>query len=168
MSEIVKQSFEDLIQDINKNPEKATANFEATALLKEKLTVKGNTRQFNFEFDEPEILGGEDAAPNPVEYVLATLGECQAITYKALASLKGIQLDKVTITTKGDLDLQGFLGLNSTVRPGFQNVAFETHIETNADPDTILRLSKQVESLCPVLDIISNPVEVKSTLTIKN
>lgn len=168
MSEIVKQSFEDLIEGIKKNPRKATANFEASAVLGEKVKVKGTTRQFEFGFDEPEPIGGDDSAPNPIEYVLATLGKCQAITYKALASLKGIQLDSVTIKTKGDLDLQGFLGIDNKVRPGFQNVEFDTVIESSEDYDKLQRLSKQVESLCPVLDIISNPVEVEGKLVIKN
>ncbi len=168
MSVIVKQSFEDLIKDIKKDPDKAIANFEATAVLGEKVNVKASTRQFEFEFDEPHSIGGDDSAPNPIEYVLATLGKCQAITYKALASLKGIQLDSVTIKTKGDLDLQGFLGLDNKIRPGFQNVEFDTVIESSEDYDKLLRLSKQVEALCPVLDIISNPVEVVGKLIIKN
>lgn len=168
MSVIVKQSFKDLIKDIKKDPNKAIANFEATVVLGEKVNVKSTTRQFKFEFDEPPSIGGDDSAPNPIEYVLATLGKCQAITYKAVASLKGIHLNSVTIKTKGDLDLQGFLGLNENIRPGFQNVEYDTVLESNEDYEKLLRLSKQVESLCPVLDIISNPVEVVGKLTIKN
>ncbi|MCM4167502.1 hypothetical protein KCTC52924_00999 [Arenibacter antarcticus] len=168
MSEIVKQSFEDLIQDIHKNPEKATANFEATALLREKLTVKGTTRQFNCEFDEPDILGGDDSAPKPVEYVLATLGACRAITYKALASLKGIQVDNVVVKVKGYTDLNGFLGLNKETRPSYLKVEVDAVIESKEDPEILAALYKQVEAVCPVLDIFANTNKVKGKLTVQN
>ena len=168
MSKTIKHALESLIQEIKQDSNKAEANFEATTILKDKVKVAGSSRQFTYHFDEPQAIGGDDSAPNPVEYVLATLGECQTITYKAIATLKGIELDQVKIKTKGNIDFHGFLGLDSNVRPGFQDIEFETTLTSNEDFDKLLRLSKQVESLCPVLDIISNPVEVTNAIKIRN
>lgn len=167
MSEFVKQSLGTLIQELKKNPEQAKVSFEATSVLGEGVSVSSTTRQFEFKFDEPELLGGEDAAPNPVEYVLASLGACQAIVYRALASLKGIQLESVTVKTKGDLNLQGFLGLDSNVRPGYEKVEFETIIVSDESSEKLERLAQQVDALCPVLDILSKPVPVEGKLTIQ-
>lgn len=168
MSQIIKHSLEALIHDLKKDPSKSAANFEATTRLAENFKVNGASRQFKFDFDEPEAIGGDDSAPNPVEYVLATLGECQAITYKIIASLKGIEIDTLTIKTKGNLDFQGFLGIDNNVRPGFLNVEYETTIGSDESFDKLVRLSQQVESLCPVLDVISNPVEVQSKVLLRN
>lgn len=167
MSEFVKQSLGNLIQELKNDPAKAQVSFEATSVLEEGVRVKSTVRQFEFKFDEPEILGGKDEAPNPVEYVLASLGACQAIVYRALASLKGIQLDSVTVKTKGDLDLQGFLGLDSNIRPGYEKIVFETIIASNEPVEKLERLAQQVDAICPVLDIVSKPIPVEGKLTIQ-
>src|SRR5690606_40692814 len=104
--------------------------------------------------------------PNPVEYVLASLGACQAIVYRALASLKGINIENVTVNTKGHLDLNGFLGLDKNARPGFSSVEFETTVVSNESTETIEKLASQSEALCPVLDIIANPVQVSGKLIV--
>lgn len=167
MSEFVKQSLGHLIQELKQDADKARVSFEATSVLEEGVRVNSTVRQFEFKFDEPELLGGQDDAPNPVEYVLAALGSCQAIVYRALASLKGIELESVTVKTKGDLNLQGFLGLDSNVRPGYEKISFETIIVSDESPEKLERLAKQVDALCPVFDIISNPVPVEGKLTIQ-
>ncbi|MFL5334289.1 MAG: OsmC family protein, partial [Geminicoccaceae bacterium] len=44
---------------------------------------------------------------NPVEYALASLASCQAITYRFWADKLGIRLDGLEIAAEGDLDLHG-------------------------------------------------------------
>lgn len=168
MSSTVKKSLDQLIHNVRKDANKAEANFEATARLKDNLNVKCSSRQFDFEFDEPELLGGQDSAPNPVEYALAALGACQAITYKALATLKDVEVDQISVETTGDLDLKGFLGIDQKVRPGCEQVGFKTTVHSKEDPKKLERIAQQVENLCPALDVISNPVKVNGTLTITN
>lgn len=167
MSTNIKASFETLIGQLKSHPEQANAIFQATSTLGKQLNVKAHSGKFEYNFDEPEVLGGNYSAPNPVEYVLGSLGACQAIVYRALASLSGIEIQGLSVKTKGHLDLQGFLGLDENARPGFSKVEFETIITSNEDPVKLLELSKQVEALCPVLDIISNPTPVKGKITIK-
>lgn len=167
MSEVVKIALGDTIQVLKNDPEGSKTVFEAQAILGENVKVKAEARSFSINFDEPAALGGDDSAPNPVEYVLASLGACQAIVYRALASLKGIKLQSVIVNTKGHLDLNGFLGLDANARPGLSKVEFETIIVSNEPTETIERLALQVESLCPVLDIISNPVTVEGKLVIQ-
>lgn len=167
MSTIVKSALEQTIQGLKNDPTQSNAVFEAKAVLGENVSVTVGVRQFEFKFDEPQALGGADQDPNPVEYVLASLGACQAIVYRALASLKGIKLDNVIVNTKGHLDLNGFLGLDKDARPGFSKVEFETTIVSDESTETIEKLAAQVETLCPVLDIIANPVEVSGKVIIQ-
>lgn len=168
MSKILKESLDLLINGIKEDTNQAKATFETVSTLNDVVSVNNVTRSHHFRIDEPEVLGGHDSGANPVEHILAALGACQAITYKAVATLKGIQLKGVTVKTKGNLDLQGFLGLDKNVRPGYENIEFETIIESDEDPEKLYRLSKQVEQLCPVLDILSHPVPVQGKVTIKN
>jgi len=167
MSTQVKTALETTIQNLKSNPDQGKAIFETNAILGENVKVNVGSRQFEIKFDEPQALGGIDSAPNPVEYVLASLGACQAIVYRALASLKGIDIESVNVNTKGHLNLNGFLGLDGNTRPGFSKVEFETTIVSNEPTERINKLASQVEALCPVLDIIANKVEVNGKVIIQ-
>src|SRR6202034_293305 len=81
-----------------------------------------------FKVDEPPALGGADVAANPVQYALASLGSCQAITYRFWAAQLGISFDKLAVRVKGDLDIRGFFGFDDTVRPGFTAVRVEVTV----------------------------------------
>ncbi len=52
----------------------------------------------SFIVDEPVIAGGDDAGPNPYEYLLASLAGCTAITLFMYARRKGWALEEVEIS----------------------------------------------------------------------
>ena len=85
--------------------------------------------------DEPPVLLGENQAPNTAEYVLHALAACLGGTMVYHAAARGIVLDALECTIEGDVDLAGFLGLDETVRPGFQQirVAFKASGDFDAD-----------------------------------
>jgi uncharacterized OsmC-like protein len=117
-------------------------------------------RQHRLIVDEPKALGGSDAGPNPVELILAALGSCQEITYRAFASALGIELRKVSVEVEGDIDFRGFFALDDTVRPGFQEIRAVVRIEADAPETELARLRDVVNAHCPVLDILRDPVPV--------
>src|SRR5439155_7490616 len=69
-------------------------------------------RHFSMDIDEPFELGGGNAYANPQEYLLAALNACTMVGYTALCALQDIALQKLEITTEGDIDLRGFSGLD--------------------------------------------------------
>lgn len=110
--------------------------------------------------DEPPALGGEGAAPNPVEYALAGLLSCQVVTYRFHAARLGIPLDEVHIDVEGDLDVRGFFGIDDAVRPGFGEVRLVVDLRGPASPEDYRRLRETVDAHCPVLDLFRNPTPV--------
>src|SRR5579872_6787694 len=94
---------------LSADPAQAKAQFEAYHELvgPTEVTVKVGSGH-SFTVDEPPALGGANAAANPVEYALASLGSCQAITYRVWAAQLGIRLDTVKVAIDGDIDLRGF------------------------------------------------------------
>ena len=72
--------------------------------------------------DEPPVLLGENRAPNAGEYVHHALAACLTGTIAYHAAARGIALDGLETTIHGDLDLYGFLGLYSNVRPGYEQI----------------------------------------------
>src|SRR5512136_2351234 len=112
MSETIKASVEHLIETVKKNPKLANSVFRASAYSDQAdFTVRSEVRGFTVPIDEPRELGGNDTAPNPVELLLAALGGCQEIVYRAFAAVLGIEIDRIEVHAKGILDLHGFLGL---------------------------------------------------------
>jgi uncharacterized OsmC-like protein len=117
------------------------------------------TEPFVVDTDEPPVLLGHNKAPNAGEYVLHALSACLtgAIIYHAAA--RGIVLDGLESTIEGDLDLQGFLGLDDNVRPGYERIRVAFKVTGDFDDDQLAELST-LTRYSPVRDIVSNPVPV--------
>jgi len=150
---------------LSSNPAHAQARFEAHHSLvgPTEVTVKVGSGH-KFTVDEPEALGGANVGANPVEYALASLGSCQAITYRIWAAQFGIRLDKVDIDIDGDIDLRGFFGIDDKIRAGFNAVRIRVNLSGPESPARYKELAAAVDAHCPVLDLFRNPVPVQREL----
>lgn len=163
MSEQVTKAIEGLKQAVTADPAAARAVFRAvTVSTTDALSTDSTIRGFGIRLDEPPELGGSNSGPNPVEAVLAALGSCQAIIYRAYASALGLRLDRVEIDARGYLDVRGFLGL-APVPPGFERVTFAARVVSPEPAEKIKQLADLVARHCPVLDILRTPLEVAGT-----
>lgn len=134
--------------------------FKATAKkLPEGLQVETESRGFKIIMDEPEDLGGTDAAMNPVEAVLCALGACQTIVASAFAAAHDFTFEEFHVELEGDLDPDGFLGL-ADVRNGFQEIRFEMHFKTNESKEKTEAFAEFIERSCPVGDCLENGVKL--------
>ena len=146
--------------DLGNAPEPPVVTFSAGTSLVDEYRTKVRIREFEFDVDEPPLIGGTDTGPTPVELVLAALGTCQEIVYATYARVLGIPLDGVDVTAEGRVDLRGFFGV-ADVPAGFQDVSFTVDISSPAPAEDIVRLVETVNAHCPVLDILKQPVSVK-------
>lgn len=147
------------------DPANAQALFSAEGTLVGITEVDIRTGAHTFKVDEPPALGGEDVAANPVQYALASLGSCQAITYRFWAAQLGISFDKLSVRLEGDLDIRGFFGFDGTVRPGFTAIRVEVTVTGPESDERYAELAAAVDEHCPVLDLFKNPVPVTRTIT---
>lgn len=146
------------------DPAQAQAAFHAQSRLGDGVNSAVSIRQFHVAVDEPPGLGGNDTAPNPVEYVLAALGSCQEITYRLYADALGIPLDGVSVRLTGTIDLRGFFNVQPDIRAGFQGIEAEVILDSSAPQAELERLKQVVDAHCPVLDILRNPTPVQLSL----
>ncbi|MFD7012722.1 OsmC family protein [Rhodococcus jostii] len=148
------------VDHVKQNPSAAMATFKAKVLQDKGVQCSAFVRKHPaIIVDEPASLGGNDAGPSPVEFLLVSLGACQEILYQITASMMGIELDSVTVYLKGNLDVRGFMG-EEGIPPGYQQITFETRIESQADAKAIEALVHTVEANCPTMDTIRRPVDV--------
>jgi len=117
------------------------------------------TEPFTVHTDEPPVLLGENRAPTTVEYVLHALAACLTGTIAYHAAARGIAIDAMETTIKGDVDLHGFLGLDSSVRPGFKLIEVTIRASGDFDDEQLAELASLAD-YSPVRDIVSNPVPV--------
>ena len=117
------------------------------------------TEPFTVDTDEPPVLLGENRAPNAGEYVLHALAACLSGTIVYHAAARGIPLDGLETTIEGDLDVRGFLGLDSSVRPGYDQILVTITATGDLDDDQFAELA-DLTRYSPVRDVVSNPVPV--------
>lgn len=145
---------------VGADPAKGRVVFEASAAAHDAVASTVALGPYHVEVDEPPPLGGEAKAPNPVEYYLASLLSCQIVTWRFWAEKLGIAVEEINARAEGDLDVQGFFGLDDTVRAGFQEVRVVVRVSGPETPERYRALQDAVDAHCPVLDLTRNPTPV--------
>ena len=155
-----KQIFVTRQSQLARAPERAAAKFQVTGRSAKGLHSKVNVRGFSVHVDEAEGIGGNDEAPNPVEYALAALAACQATTYRLYADALGIPVRDVSVTLEGEVDLRGLFSAAPGVRPGFQGIKGTVVFDSSASDEELEQLKRIVDAHCPVLDLFTNRTPV--------
>lgn len=158
------------IQAVRQNPDLGTSQFRAVNRWigggHNRSTIQGfysagredmtRTKPFVLDADEPPVLLGKDQGANPVEFVLHALAACLTTSLVYHAAARGIRIESVESELKGDLDLQGFLGISDEVRRGYKQIRAHFTIKSDASAKQLEELAK----FSPVYDIVSSPVPV--------
>jgi len=122
---------------------------------------------FEFGVDEPVSVGGTGTAPNPVQLALATLGSCQAITYRYWAEQLGLRLDAVSVSVEADFDMGAFFGFPGAVgTPAPSGVVCSVTLEGPEPAERYEELVVVVDEHCPLLDLFTRAVPVERNVTI--
>lgn len=145
----------------------ANQEFKSITTVKEGLFVEAEARNFKVHMDEPEQLGGTDKAMNPVEMLLSALGGCLAISITAFSKAARVEIKNCKVNVVGDLDPDGFLGLNQNVRTGFSQIRYDVELETDSSQEKVEKLMKMVEEKCPVSDTLKGVEVVQGKISIK-
>ncbi len=124
-------------------------------------------RRFNISIDEPHELLGANSCPNPQEYLMAAFNACMLVGYVAGASVHGIELEKLEIETEGELDLRGFLGLDSSVKPGYDEIHYTVRIAGKGTQEQFQDIHRTVMATSPNRWNIANPIRLTSELVVE-
>jgi uncharacterized OsmC-like protein len=169
----------DVVREVEQDPAKGMVEFKVASAWQgqtrseatvESYRIGGETvpRRFTLAVDEPFELLGENTAPNPQEYLMTALNACITVGYVAGASVKGITLEKVEIETSGALDLRGFLGIDPTVKPGYERLRYTVRIKGNGTPEQFREIHETVLKTSPNYFNVSQPIPVEATLEVES
>jgi uncharacterized OsmC-like protein len=117
-------------------------------------------RAFVFTNGEPPVLLGDNEGANPVEFLLHALAGCVTTTFILHAMARGIAIHTLSTELQGDLDLQGLLGLDDTVSPGYEQIRIRMHITADCSEEEVDDLLAYAQMHSPVCNTVCRPVPV--------
>jgi uncharacterized OsmC-like protein len=173
------QALQGVIHDIKADPAKGKVEFRVrTAWMgqtRSQTTVESYRiggqdvpRRFDVTVDEPFELLGQNTAPNPQEMLMTALNACIMVGYVVGAAVNGITLDKVEIETSGQLDLRGFLGIDPTVRPGYEAIQYTVRMKGNGSPEQYQKIHETVCRTSPNYFNVSQPIRLDGRLVVES
>ncbi len=172
------EALGNVVKEIEKDPSKGMVSFRVTSEWKgqtrseatvESYTIGGETidRKFKIAVDEPLELLGENTAPNPQEMLMTALNACVMVGYVAGAAVNGITLEKLELETSGELDLRGFLGIDASIRPGYEAISYKVRIKGNGTPEQFQEIHENVMKTSPNYFNVSQPIRIDAELLVE-
>jgi uncharacterized OsmC-like protein len=110
--------------------------------------------------DHPAVLVGQDNGPTPAELLLNALGSCLMAGLGNIAAARGIELRGVRCTVEGDIDLRGLLGIDGSVRNGFEAIRVVFSVDGEAEADKLAALVGQSQNRSAVFDVLTRGTSV--------
>ena len=123
-----------------------------------------HAQTFTMDADEPAILAGGDQGANPVEHLLHALASCLTTSIVAHAAVRGIEIEELESELEGDIDLNGFLGLDAEMPKGFTEIRASFRVK--ADPKDMDNI-KQLAMFSPVFNTITESARVDVDVVMK-
>lgn len=109
------------------------------------------------QMDEPPTLLGKDSGINPVEVLLSSLSGCMTTTLAFYSANLGLNIESIESDYEGDIDLNGFLGIDPNVPKGYQEIRVKFRVKGDASEQQVKDLVKN----SPVFDTLTRPVTIK-------
>lgn len=117
-------------------------------------------RSFEFTNGEPPVLLGNNEGANPVEFLLHALAGCVTTTFVLHAMARGIKINALSTELRGDIDLQGLLGLDDGVPAGYERIDIKMHVDADCSDAELDDLLDYAQQHSPVCNTVCRPVPV--------
>jgi uncharacterized OsmC-like protein len=116
----------------------------------EGVTCKVGTARALVEAGLHPATGGDGMAACSGDMLLEALAACAGVTLRAVATALEIHVRGGTVTTEGDLDFRGTLGVSKEARVGFTAIRLHFELDTDANPEQLETLLKLTRRYCVV------------------
>ncbi len=138
--------------------------FKVQGVSESHARIRVQSRNFSIVVDEPPALGGTDAGPNPVEYVLAALAGCLNVVGHIVAQEMQFTIQSLAVNAEGVLNPERLMNKPTEDRAGYKVVRVTLRVKADADAATLARWAEQVEQRCPVSDNLGSATPLQVTI----
>ncbi|SFP88623.1 OsmC family protein [Salibacterium halotolerans] len=129
----------------------------------ENMKTVAESGKHRIEIDEPQSLGGNDTAPDPLTTMLGSLAGCENVVANFVAKELDFDLQGLTFDISGDIDPRGMQGVEG-VRPYFQTVTVHAKVTTSESEERVQELKRLTDARCPVFTTLEAAgVELNTT-----
>ncbi len=118
-------------------------------------TIKVRGTPHVIEVDAVVAFGGQDAAPGPLAYALASLTSCSQATAQIVAKGLGIAIEHIRFDLEAEIDMSVLVGLEPKGLPDFQPVSMNVTVTTAASDAEIAKLQSETERRCPMSQVFA-------------
>ncbi len=117
--------------------------------------------------DQPKKTGGTAEGPGPGFLGRGASGACLAQGYAMIFAQRDLTFRSINIDIQGDPDMRGFLGIDVSIPPGYQQIRYRVNIESDEDKDTILSAIEYADRHSPWLYNMTTALNIDREVAIK-
>lgn len=121
-------------------------------------------RDFQIVADSGANMAGHDLGPSSPESQLGVLASCLAHTFLIQAADREIVLDALDVTVTATMDARASLPGNEHLPRYPYDIRYVAVVESPADDETLADLQRQVETVCPILQLLRQPQTITGTV----
>jgi uncharacterized OsmC-like protein len=172
------EALQQTIREVKADPKKGIARFSARTAWKGGFAVestidgwnlggKNIPHRFTIHMDEPRELLGQDTHANPQEFLQSAMNACLLNTFVAVCSLQGVKLQSLEIETTGQLDLRGFLGIDSNVPAGYQDLNYTIRVKGDGTREQYEKAHQAMIATSPNYYNLAKPIRLNAKLIVE-
>lgn len=132
-----------------------TEDRRVSAHSEEGMHATVRSRQFEWDVDEPEEVGGNDTAPNPVEQFLGSLASCLSLTFRTMAGRRDIPVESIGVETAA-----------SPEDGRIDCIDLEMTVISDADESDLEGVLRTAERACYINQIVDEEIEQSVSMTV--
>ena len=111
-------------------------------------------RDFDVFADQPEVKGGRDQGPSPMEYVVGGVNACISVVIDQLAQRRKLPLTGISTYTLARQDTRGLAG-EADVQPYLYTYRLQVVVETSEREESLLgAFAAEAERICPAVNLL--------------
>lgn len=116
--------------------------------------VMNHAGDHQFIADEPVVAKGTDAGPNPVQYLIAALNGCLAISARAVANNRQIDLRNFKVSSTGETSNLG------QGRSAVTKIDTTVSFDCDLSPEDKQKLFDRILQVCTVHESLEGGIEM--------
>ena len=137
------------------------AHIKPKTTVQMKMTAKGETharsriatRDVEGVIDEPLERDGTNQGLTPTEGLMASLMGCTNVISKRIARKMGVEMGEMRISLTASFDRRGAM-LEEEVETPFGEIAMDIEVATDATPEQVDAIRRDLSRFCPVAKVI--------------
>jgi uncharacterized OsmC-like protein len=118
-------------------------------------------RKFTILIDEPVELGGQDTAPNPMEYLAAAICGCITAGITTQAGFANAEVSELEVGVEAEVNVRGLLGIDDSPS-SCSNIDYSVRMAGPAG-ETLLTAKKYIDQWSPVVSSLRSEVPVTTS-----